>query len=507
MISVLDRFLDRITMYRLVIYVLLAYLGAAASLGVVGQLAFSGSAIILTAGAIVGLAWITNHLFAKVYRAPVHSESAIITGLILVLIVSPYQSGHGIGLIFWAPVLAIAGKYILAWHKQHIWNPAAIAVAITALFLQQSASWWVGTSTLLPIVVIGGWLIVKKQRRWEVVWTFFLVAGLGIVAAGLIRQTSVWESLRHLALNSPAIFFATIMLTEPLTMPPGQRQRIAYAATIGLLFIPQLHLGNTYSTPELALVLGNTLFFGLAGRARYILTLTQKIRLAPQTYEFVFTSADRPDWIAGQYFEWTLGHPQSDQRGQRRYFTVASSPSEPHVRLGIKFASERLSSFKQSMLAMRAGDSIVAGQRDGDFTLPKDPNQKLVFIAGGIGVTPFRSMIQWLVDQQQPRDIALIYAANSVKEFVYTNIFNQAETAIRLRTLYLIADPKRAPANWSGLTGYLTPEIIQQQLPDYAERTFYLSGPQAMVNAYEAVLKKLDLPRRQIKTDYFPGFA
>src|SRR5260370_1410080 len=119
--------------------------------------------------------------------------------------------------------------------------------------------------------------------------------------------------------------------------------------------------------------------------------------------------------------EFTLAHPHSDSRGNRRYFTLASSPTENLVHLGIRFYDQG-SSFKQAMFQMNGKTQFVAAQIAGDFTLPTDPSQKLVFIAGGIGITPFRSMLKYLLDTHQRRDIVMFYANRRVDEIVYKDV-------------------------------------------------------------------------------------
>ena len=91
----------------------------------------------------------------------------------------------------------------------------------------------------------------------------------------------------------------------------------------------------------------------------------------------------------GQYMEWTLGHNEPDSRGNRRYFTLASAPTEDELRVGVKFY-QNSSTFKQAMLDMDQNSEIVAAQLAGDFVLPHDPQQKCVFIAGGIGIESIR---------------------------------------------------------------------------------------------------------------------
>jgi len=114
-----------------------------------------------------------------------------------------------------------------------------------------------------------------------------------------------------------------------------------------------------------------------------------------------------------------------DSRGNRRYFTIASSPTEKELRLGVKFYPNG-SSFKKALASMNEADTIIASQLSGDFIMPSNKKKKLVFIAGGIGITPFRSMIKYLIDTKQKRDIVLIYSNRTKTDVIYKNIFDSA---------------------------------------------------------------------------------
>ena len=108
--------------------------------------------------------------------------------------------------------------------------------------------------------------------------------------------------------------------------------------------------------------------------------------------------------------EWTLGHEEPDSRGIAAISPSASAPTEPDLRLGVR-VNDPSSTYKQALLEMDPGDEIIAGQLSGDFTMPKDPDQPLVFVARGIGITPYRSMIKYLLDTHQRRPITLFYSA------------------------------------------------------------------------------------------------
>ena len=171
---------------------------------------------------------------------------------------------------------------------------------------------------------------------------------------------------------------------------------------------------------------GNVVTYAISPKGRYVMELVDKIDEGEGVRDFVFVSDRKVAFEPGQYLEWTLGHDRVDSRGNRRYFTIASSPTERTVSLGIKFY-DRPSSFKSAMLAMRPGDKITASQLAGEFILPKDPKKKLVFIAGGIGITPFRSMLKYLIDHNEKRSIVTVYSCNTVDEISYKKVLMQAE--------------------------------------------------------------------------------
>jgi ferredoxin-NADP reductase len=279
-----------------------------------------------------------------------------------------------------------------------------------------------------------------------------------------------------------------------------------YGAVVGCLFASPLHIGQVFVTPELALLIGNVFSFLMSPKARYLLRLEARTQLAPDIYDFRFTSDRRLRFRPGQYLEWTLGHSRPDSRGNRRYFTIASSADERDVRIGVK-CHPAASSFKRSLLAMRPGNEIVASQLAGEFVLPANRREKLVFMAGGIGITPFRSMIRHLLDHNEERRITVLYSNRTAPEIVYTDVLEEARNRLGIKTVYTLTDPRSVPPDWEGGTGRVDAEMIASTVPDYHERTFYLSGPRSLVVGFEEVLRNIGIPKSRIKTDFFPGFV
>jgi len=364
-------------------------------------------------------------------------------------------------------------------------------------------SWWVSNPILfLPTLIFGG-LVVLKIRKWTPVLAFILAGLVMFLYESWKLDLPLGSEFIIYFLSWPTLFLAFFMLTEPFTMPPTKRTQIFYGALVALVANTTLFAPFIAMTPELALVIGNLAIYPYRIRQKLFLTFIEKREIAKNTFEFIFKKPAGFTYQAGQYLEWMLPHEKSDSRGVRRYFTIASSPTESVVRLALKFVPEG-SSYKQKLQALTPGDVIVASQLAGDFMLPKDTHSKLAFIAGGIGVTPFSSHITYIKDTKADYDVQLFYCVNQLADLAYYDEFLQASETIKLEVIPLIA---KAETEHAFETGYLTKEILERRTPDYKERMWYISGPPPMVSAYKSLLLKSGVARSHIVTDYFPGLA
>ena len=502
----IDGKLNTITMYRLILYYLLSIFALAVVLGFLHIISYNPYYLLAQGGFITAVAYLTNIIFSKTFKAPANIESVYITAMILTLITTPDSPSSSIWFYLWAGVLSMSSKYILSINKKHIFNPAAIAMVITSFAIGRSADWWAGgTFALLPLVFLGGLLIVRKIRRTDLVLSFLIAFVISTIVSVSLKGGNIFNTLSQAILHSSLFFFAFVMITEPLTTPPSRALRIIYGAIVGVLFLPTINFLSIYSTPELALVIGNIFSYVVSPKGKYFLTLRERKEIAKDTYDFSFDTENKNKFKAGQYLEWTLPHDRrADARGNRRYFTIASSPTESGIHMGVKFYPEP-STFKQELLGMKVGETMSAGAIAGDFVLPNDKNKKLVFIAGGIGVTPFRSMVKYLSDTGEKRDVVCFYSNKAIDEVAYTEVFDEAVDKFNLKMVYALTD--NIPENWRGGRGFVNAEMIMKEVPDYKERYFYISGPHGMVSAFQTSLAQMGVPASQIKTDFFPGFA
>lgn len=208
---------------------------------------------------------------------------------------------------------------------------------------------------------------------------------------------------------------------------------------------------------------------------------------------FIFKTDTPLSWKAGQFLKYTLSHQNPDSRKTKRYFSIASAPFEKTPRINTRIQKEKGSTFKKTLLDLPIGATIEAEGPAGDFIV-EDPNQPMVFISGGIGITAFRSMLLDLDHRKLLINVLLLYA-NRTPDFVFKNELEQLiKTHPEFKINYFV-DPER-----------ITEETIRKLVPDLQKPTFYLSGPEPMVEAFEKMLIEMGVADDRIKRDYFPGY-
>lgn len=228
------------------------------------------------------------------------------------------------------------------------------------------------------------------------------------------------------------------------------------------------------------------------------------LRQQPRADNIISFFFERPadfDYKPGQFGTFNLPHERPDDRGAQRWFTLCSSPSENELMITTKF-SQPSSTFKQALRALEPGDTLEMSGTEGDFTLPAKPGRELVLVAGGIGVTPYRSMIKYLSDRgDNPYRLHLLYAANSPGELAFRDLFDGGLP--KLKVTYLV---RESSDDWQGETGILSAKKIDELARGIMNKVVYLSGPEPMVESLDKQLKDAGQLEDLIKTDYFPNY-
>lgn len=488
-------------MYRVVLYVLTAIAVWAFALSLVGVLAIAPLSLVLSLLLIVGVVMLTHALCAAVTKAPANIESSYITAFILFLIITPPTSPRDAIAVAAIAALAILLKYAVVFRKRHLFNPAALAIFVAGLFGFIGAEWWVGSRYLLPVVVLGGAAIAMKTRREGMILAYIALSA-AIVSLWFANVAPIPETLMRHFLSWPTIFFATVMLTEPLSLPATRRMQYAYAGIAAILGSIPFSFGVVHGTPELSLLAANLFTFFVDRPERSELLYVGRTEVGKDTFEYRFRTAHALHYTPGQYMEWTLPHEVPDTRGIRRYFTISAAPGTEYVSFAVRHLPTQ-STWKKSLAALPAGSIMFATQRAGDFTLRPGALQH-VWIAGGIGITPFMSMLRDARAHSASLHATLFYCNKTEGDIAFSDELAHAGEA-GVSTVHVIAEKPTSGIECE--TGFVTREMIERRVSGWQAAVFYLSGPPGMVASYEKLLAEMGVPSNRIITDYFPGLA
>jgi ferredoxin-NADP reductase len=215
---------------------------------------------------------------------------------------------------------------------------------------------------------------------------------------------------------------------------------------------------------------------------------------------FWFRSEEQVSYVAGQFTELYLPHRHADERGEKHWFTLSSSPTEPLLAITTKFTSDRSSTFKRLLRSTTPGTALYLADPMGDFVLPKDKTIPLVFAASGIGITPVRSIVKYLSDIHELRDIRLLYAARREDELAFTEIFD----TYPLTFTPIVGHPT---ATWPGQIGRIDARQILEAANSSNRSLIYLSGPESMVEELNNTLQESGVAKHRIITDFFHGYS
>jgi ferredoxin-NADP reductase len=232
--------------------------------------------------------------------------------------------------------------------------------------------------------------------------------------------------------------------------------------------------------------------------------IKQKTEVAQGTLLVVFDLlGNEVDFVPGQYFWVELpdrGH--EDERGLRRHITIVTSPNERGV-LGLA-TRIRDSAFKQTLKELDVGDEVIVEEPKGDFHLPEDTSKEYVFIAGGIGITVFHSMLHYIAEERLPYRITLLYSNRDRESTAFFDEVQEFEREIPgLRVVFTMTDD----AGWEGETRRIDTDFIREQLEgDLGSYTYIVSGPPGMVNGVADALEGEGVPEEQVIRSRFAGY-
>jgi ferredoxin-NADP reductase len=165
------------------------------------------------------------------------------------------------------------------------------------------------------------------------------------------------------------------------------------------------------------------------------------------------------------------------------------------------------SEFSNTLERLKIGDPVKIKMPLGSFGVDESVS-KHAFLSGGIGITPIRSMLKDVLDRQLPLDMVLFYSNRSPEDIAFrSELEKMVEGHKNLKVIFSLDTFDVCPAGWKGRRGFINGGMVKEELPDYAERIFYVCGPSVMVTNLAAVLEgQLKIPGKKIKKENFAGY-
>jgi glycine betaine catabolism B len=239
-------------------------------------------------------------------------------------------------------------------------------------------------------------------------------------------------------------------------------------------------------------------------------TLQRIEPIARNIMSFWFKPETSIDYVAGQFTELYLPHSNSDERGQKHWFTISSAPparagsDEQLFSITTKFAEGRSSTYKQTLRRLQPGARLQFAEPMGDFVLPKDSRIPLLFVAASIGITPVYSMLRFLSNTHGRRMVRLLYNVRQPADLAFGDFFEQQRDRHNLIFTPVVSRPS---PGWQGETGRIDAARILTAFKTMPDNTLiYLSGPEIMIERLTADLQTSSIPGRQLVTDFFHGY-
>jgi ferredoxin-NADP reductase len=227
--------------------------------------------------------------------------------------------------------------------------------------------------------------------------------------------------------------------------------------------------------------------------------------VAEGTMSFHFSRPDGFTHRAGQSLTMTLiDPPETDSEGNSRTFTIASAPHEPELMIATRM---RDTAFKRVLKSLAAGATVTIDGPDGDMVLHDDAARPAVFLAGGIGITPFLSMTRDVAHRRLPHRLFLFYSNRRPEDAPFLDELQHLETANpNYRLVAAMSEMSKSSQSWSGETGFISAAMLKRHLADAAAPIYYMAGPPPMVNAMLDMLEDTGVPESDVRYEEFFGY-
>lgn len=233
--------------------------------------------------------------------------------------------------------------------------------------------------------------------------------------------------------------------------------------------------------------------------------LTRRETVAEGTMAFHFSRPAGFRQQAGQSLLMTLiDPPETDSKGDARTFTIASAPHEPELMIATRM---RDSAFKRILKAAPIGTTVRIDGPSGEMVLHDDATRPAVFLAGGIGITPFLAMARHAANQRLPHPLYLFYSNRRPEDAAFlVELQDMEQRNPRHRLIATMAEPENSGRGWSGETGFIRREMLERYLPDMSTPMYYFAGPPPMTMAMRKMLEDIGISEAAMRYEEFYGY-
>jgi len=238
----------------------------------------------------------------------------------------------------------------------------------------------------------------------------------------------------------------------------------------------------------------------------YSVQLQAQEPLAQGTMAFHFTKPDGFEFIAGQALDLIVGEQAEGESewNTRHTFSIVAAPHEKQLVIATRMRDSR---FKQRLKALPVGAQVHVEGPFGELILGEDLSRAAVFIAGGIGITPFMSMLRDAAQQQRQQDLLLLYSNRRPEDSAFLSELQQlSQHNPRFKLIATMTNMDDSSQEWSGATGYLDAQRIQDYCQELNQPIYYISGPPMLVEAMHDLLDEAGVDEDDVRSEGFLGY-
>lgn len=229
--------------------------------------------------------------------------------------------------------------------------------------------------------------------------------------------------------------------------------------------------------------------------------LIKKEEVANETMAFHFSKPEGFIFKAGQFGDFTLLNPsETDEEGNVRGFSLAHAPYEADLMIATRM---RDTAFKRVLKTLPLGTELKLDAPYGNFVLHKTETTPAVFLTGGIGVTPVRSIIAQASYDKLPHKITLFYSNKTPQD---TAFLQDLQSFAKENSNFTFVPVMTRDEAWQGDKGHITKDMLTKYVPDLTTPIYYLSGPASMVATMRQILTDAQVNEDNIRTEEFSGY-